>query len=91
MREYSPFDTTLIIICVQFVYIESLLHAHKYFSLEPLRHARMFLKGAIYNVAIVANLIKSIKCLREKSILENFAAYAINVISNFRLVVIPCI
>ena len=55
MREYSSFDTTLIIIGIQFVYIESLLHAHKYFSLEPLRHVRMFLNSAIYNIAIVAN------------------------------------
>ena len=54
MREYSPFDTTLIIIGIQF-YIESLLHAQKYFSLEPLRHVRMFLNSAIYNIAIVAN------------------------------------
>ena len=65
MREYSPFDTTLIITGIQFVYTDSLLHAHKYVPLDPLRHARIFLKGAIYNIAIVANLIKSIKCLRE--------------------------
>ena len=65
MREYSSFDTTLIIIGIQFVYIESLLHAHKHFSLKPLRHVRMFLNSAIYNIAIVANLIKGNKCLRE--------------------------
>ena len=66
MREYSPFDTTLIIIGIQFVYTDSLLHAHKHFSLQPLRHARINIsKGAIYNIAIVANLIKGNKCLRE--------------------------
>ena len=65
MREYSPFDTTLIIIGIQFVYIDSLLHAHKYFPLDPLRHARILFEGAIYNIAIVANLIKSIRFLRE--------------------------
>ena len=61
MREYSPFDTTLMIIGIQFVYTDSLLHAHKYVPLDPLRHARIFLKGAIYNIAIVANVIKSIR------------------------------
>ena len=60
MREYSPFDTTLMIIGIQF-YTDSLLHAHKYVPLDPLRHARIFLKGAIYNIAIVANVIKSIR------------------------------
>ena len=66
MREYSPFDTTLIIIGIQFVYTDSLLHAHKYSSVEPLRHARINIsKGAIYNIAIVANLIKSIRFLGE--------------------------
>ena len=59
MREYSPFDTTLIIMAIQFVYTDSLLHVHKYFSLDILSYARTFLNSAIYNIAIVANLIKS--------------------------------